>query len=246
MKRKFYEGIKFILEALQKLIFPSSCWHCQQLVENIGKPFCQGCQNLLELLSAHERCPRCFACGYDTKYRSCKECRDRPFFLVSAGAAFDYQGPAKAIVGKLKRHEWPKTAQGAAGYMVAQMLKLGWPIPDVVVPVPISQGRKCFRGHNQAELLARGVGTILNRPVLDCLWRPTDVPKTCLSRHARLQPNSRPMKLKRGGAIREGVVLLVDDVFTTGSTFQESAQALLAGFPKSIYAMALCRSSVPL
>lgn len=246
MTHKLYRyplrGIKSLWKALEAVVFPPFCLHCDERVEHCGVALCAGCQTLLELLAVRGRCPRCFACGYDRRRRWCQECCDRPFFLVAAGAAFDYEGPAKALVGLLKRHEWPKMARAAAGSMVAQMLALGWPIPDLIVPVPISRGRKFFRGYNQAELLARGMGEILKRPVSDCLWRPTDLPKTRLSRRQRLQPKRASMKLLQEPKVRDAVVLLVDDVWTTGGTLQESAQALLAGFPRAIYAMTLCRT----
>jgi ComF family protein len=102
----------------------------------------------------------------------------------------------------------------------------------LIVPVPLSREKLRLRGFNQAELLAVEVGRELGIPVnRNCLVKDFDTPPQAgLTRVARESNLKGAFSLRRPEAIREQVVLIIDDVFTTGSTMSAAAAALrLAG-----------------
>ena len=99
---------------------------------------------------------------------------------------------------------------------------------DIIVPVPLHRRRCAERGFNQAERLAHLVGSALDRPVVPLLARTRHTTHQArLKREARLSNVKDAFSL--AGDARDKTILLVDDVFTTGSTIQECAKVLADG-----------------
>lgn len=125
--------------------------------------------------------------------------------------------------------------------MVLQFVQLDLPLPDLIVPVPQSFTRTLMRGYNPCLLLAKEIGKQLDRPVLQPLRRLSgDLPQAALSREQRKTLNRGSFVWKQGMDINEKVVLLIDDVRTTGMTLNHSGELLLEGYPEELYAMTLC------
>ena len=110
---------------------------------------------------------------------------------------------------------------------------------DAVIPVPLHASRERSRGFNQARALARYLGL----PVLDALvrtrktWSQADLPK------AKRDANVRGAFAVRPGVEVEGLVLvLIDDVSTTGSTLNACAAPLLDAGAKEIRALTAARA----
>ncbi len=117
---------------------------------------------------------------------------------------------------------------------------------EVLVPVPLHRRRQADRGFNQSELLAQGMssrmpGCRLCRPLRRV--RYTQVQAT-LSREERLRNVKGAFALRPSGAefVAGKMVVLVDDVFTTGSTLAECARVLLDAKPRKILAVTACRA----
>jgi ComF family protein len=97
----------------------------------------------------------------------------------------------------------------------------------VVVPVPLHWRRRWGRGYNQSEALARPIAARLGLPCRpSCLRRVRHTPEQAKQTPAARQDNVRHAFRARGTLLRGQTVLLVDDVFTTGSTAAEAARAL--------------------
>ena len=106
------------------------------------------------------------------------------------------------------------------------------PAADLVTWVPCSPTRRSERGFDPAELLARAVGRRLRLRVGALLRRLDDEPQTARTREGRL---AGPRMTVRRGRV-PGVVLVVDDVCTTGSTLRVAAAALQVGGAASVVA----------
>jgi ComF family protein len=112
---------------------------------------------------------------------------------------------------------------------------------DVAVPVPLHPWRRFQRGFNQAHDLARGLGL----PIAPALWRVratssqsglTAAARRRNVRHAfRLSPLMRREAVRR--AINDRVVLLVDDVRTTGATLNACAVVLKEAGAREVRAL---------
>ena len=116
---------------------------------------------------------------------------------------------------------------------------------DVIIPVPIYKQRRRERGFNQAELLAKELGKQLGLPVCtDYLLR---IKKTkpqkelnAKERKKNLQQAFSCNKKRKKEAITWKRILLVDDIYTTGSTLDACATVLSLSGAKKVYGICVC------
>jgi ComF family protein len=238
LSRRFLGALDSVLD----LVYPPMCLHCEDPVAS-GAPLCLFCQSLLELIDPKERCPRCFTHEFVPGQVACPKCWDEEVAFSAVGSAFDYIGPAVRLVCLFKYSKMHGLAKGLAGYLVAQYLRLGWPLPDLIVPAPIQPSHWWDRGYNQSDLLAQEVGRILGVPVESLLRKQEgDWSQAGLSKRQRTQLSSESIWIADREAVQDKVVLLIDDVLTTGTTLRRCSDALYEGFPTELYALTVCRA----
>jgi ComF family protein len=169
----------------------------------------------------------------------CGQRKGVDFVFESARSPLRYAGVGKEIVHTLKYRGYTRVVERLA---VPQMLGVldATDRFDAVVPVPLHRSRLWRRGFNQAELLAGGVARKINAPVsgtLQVVRRMRDqVELTTAGRRANVAGAFRARSRVRGR------VLLVDDVFTTGATMSECAEALVRAGAREVHALSLCRT----
>ncbi len=132
----------------------------------------------------------------------------------------------------LKYHKQREIAPLVAGVLAAGIQKAGWPL-DGVVAVPTLFWRRLSRGYNQAELLGRSLAMQLSLPYEPILIRVRYMPS-----QTRMAPERRrnlPQGLFRARGRVRGQWLLVDDVFTTGATFERAREALYKAGVQRVY-----------
>lgn len=187
------------------------------------------------------RCLRCWRPGPGTR---CERCAvggpDAPAF-DGLRTPFEFNGDARRAVLEAKFRGvtalLPPLARAAAAVVPAE-----WAV-EAVVPIPLARGRRRARGYNQAEIAAREVARRLGVP-LDAgrLRRTRETPP-----QAGLGAKARAVNLRDAFAVSVTDspppvgVLLVDDVTTTGATFEAAARALRASGVRRVYALALAR-----
>jgi predicted amidophosphoribosyltransferase len=229
--------IKVIQNALLNWLFPPLCLHCEEKLQIGGLLFCQGCAGFFELIDPKTRCPYCFA--ENEAHGPCRKCYQKKRLTLHMASSLDYLGPVATLVQKMKNGLMPHLAKTAEAFMTAQWIKLGWPQPNLIIPVP---KRYCFQGYSHSALLTQELAKRLNSPCLDVLKRVGSK----LS-HAKLSENQKErfelsFKLKKEIDIEGKILLLVDDHIITGITMRKCAEALLDGFPSKIYALSFARS----
>ncbi len=233
-----------LIEAYLNLLYPPCCLQCEGPTTG-GRIFCDPCGALLDLLEVEGRCSQCFIELGNAKLKVCRSCRQLPSVWRHAGAALDYAGPAAILVKRLKYAGQQHLAFTAAAFLVAQLHRLDWPLPDVIVPVPMPPLRRFLRGYNHSQLIAQELGRLLQVTVMGALSRGgTDFVQAGKTFGQRQRMSSGRFALKKKVKIADYTVLLVDDVFTTGTTLRCCAEALLAGYPKDIYALSVCRATL--
>ncbi len=101
---------------------------------------------------------------------------------------------------------------------------------DIMIVVPISKARKKERGYNQSQLIAKQVSQIINIPIMkNILEKSKDtVPQSTLNKVQRQENTKGAYKVKKDNykKIKNKNILLVDDIYTTGSTINECAKVL--------------------
>jgi ComF family protein len=118
------------------------------------------------------------------------------------------------------------------------------PVPgEVLVPVPLHHRRLRERGYNQASLLARELGRLLNLPATDdCLIREQhSPPQARTSTVDERRRNVASAFACRNHGLKDKQVLLIDDVATSGATLDACAAALKAAGATSVWGLALAR-----
>ena len=159
------------------------------------------------------------------------------------GAVFNYEGPAGSLVKRFKYGNQPYLAKGMAGYLVAQWDRLKWPLPDALIPVPLSLSRQFERGYNQSALLAEEMGSLIQRPVLCCLKRKCgDFSQAAMPLKQRQALAASRFSLRRSFQLKGKVLRVIDDVMTSGSTLRCCAEILSQEKPALLYALTFCRT----
>jgi competence protein ComFC len=129
-----------------------------------------------------------------------------------------------------------------ARYLAEYVKNLGWQV-DLVVPVPLGRQRMKERGYNQAGLLAMPVSCLLNwqytqRAVLRVRETRSQVGLSWIERKENISGAFRADPSRVFGK----VVLLMDDITTTGETITACSDALRKAGAKTVYALTLARA----
>ncbi len=228
---------KWAQRALQ-MIFPLRCPVCDEIVRPAGEKICLECMGKLRPVTP----PYCLRCGKKVSGGDefCGDCREKKHIFTRGRALYEYGSAAPAIY-RLKY----RGRQEYADYFGEEIARyLGDFIreikPDALIPIPLHRKRQRKRGYNQAALLARAVerytGIPAEEKVLVRVKNTTPL--------KQLNPKERQNNLKRAFNIRENdvklkAVVLIDDIYTTGSTMDEAAKVLAAGGVEHIYFITL-------
>ena len=213
-------------------VFPPVCVHCRGVVEASGfRHLCGKCAGQLDFV----RAPHCSTCGHPyygvvEGERMCPHCEGlEPAFDVGCTAVL-FKGPARALVIELKYHR--------GRHVLADMEEIFRRSPEVLahvsgavlVPVPLHPRKERERGFNQSALLAAALARAAGAEtrVEELLRRTTDTQtQTAFDRKTRQANLKNAFALAGGAALSAGQkYVLVDDVFTTGSTLNSCARTL--------------------
>jgi ComF family protein len=195
------------------------------------------------------RCERCWSPVRQAAVR-CAVCIGFPPHLRAARSALLMEGPFRRIVSALKYRGW----ESVAGALAERMASV--PVPrDVVdeaalvVPVPTTAARVRARGYNQAERLAAAFAARTGRRVAPQLLRRGAAART----QTALQQGDRRANVARAFGVPDRLrsevegehLILVDDVWTTGSTALAAAGALVEGGARLVSVVTAARAPLP-
>lgn len=194
------------------------------------QPWCKECQDKMKELQC--ACSCCEVCGkyLEKGINLCKDCRENPPLFTIARAVGPYDESYR-IATKVLKFMGKKYLAPRMGDMMARQIQAEprfMPI-DLIVPVPISRGGLKQRGFNQTELLAKQISKRLNLrmdPYVICRVKDTP-PQVELSREEREKNLLFAFEIKDSKKVYRKNILLVDDVYTTGSTCRECTRVLL-------------------
>ena len=207
--------------------------------------------------------PVCSRCGQpfpsgralDAASGLCGECRGGEFRFDMARSYGLYRGPLRKAILQLKFRRQERLGKKLGGLLAATWGTLSEALhdsPALLVPVPLHRVRERERGFNQAELLARGLARALSHswpgvpPKVECgvLCRiRATPPQTGLSTAARHENVRGGFSVTSPERVHDRVIVLVDDVMTTGATLSACASALKAADARSVLALALARAT---
>jgi ComF family protein len=200
---------------------------------------CGDCTNALPMLG--DACP---SCALPAPARAvCGACLARPPSHARTVAALAYAFPADRLVARLKYgHDLPLADALAVRLESAVRARYaGEPLPDAVVPLPLSAARQRERGFNQACEIARPLARALRLPLHHAIVRQRDAPAQASLPRARRAANVRGA-FRADRPVRGLRLALVDDVMTTGATMDAASRALLAAGAAAVDAWVVART----
>ena len=219
--------VRHLVDPLLAVVFPSRCPACGVDVDHPTRgPLCEACWEDLPR-HRHALC----RCGFPLPETllACGRCR-RGLQPLAAGASLGpYEGGLRTLVHELKYHGRRRVAARLAEELLASPHTRALLGRDVVlVPVPLHPRRRVERGYNQTELLAR---ELQRRAPLEVaaralVRRKETAPQAGLSAAARRRNVTGAFAVRQRPRVAGRVVVLLDDVWTTGATALACARIL--------------------
>jgi len=241
------KGRTGLVKLLELVLFPSFCHICSVLLERQGERLvCLDCwENLEPLLAAH-----CVCCGrfFDGTVDShvCSACVESPPSFIRHRSACRYRGVAKELILLYKYRRLRALGPDLARFLYAGLNEDAglWWGADVLIPVPLHPRRQRQRGFNQSELLAGELSNLTGISMHAGLLRKRRdaLPQTSLTGESRRDNLLGAYCVKNGRVLSDQVVILVDDVFTTGSTLQECSRTLLEAGAREVRAVSIAQA----
>lgn len=238
----------FIKQGLLHILFPRTCVCCGcDLPYNTHNYLCEGCAGQL----VRPGPLFCARCGVNlpsggAHCRACRGSKAKTYKCRIIRSAWVFNAPSRAFVHGLKyggndylaENMGRQMGQNFAGYTELAGAEL-------VVPVPLFKRRQRGRGYNQSELLARSFARYTGLALAPhALMRSRDtVSQTKLGRAARLANMQGAFACVQPGLVKGKVILLVDDVATTGATLEGCATALRRAGAKRVLAYTYAREN---
>ncbi len=235
--------MKQLREQAADLLFPRRCPVCQEIVVPAGELICPGCRTKLSDVKG-ELCLKCGKelIGGEEEY--CLNCVRHPKSFIRGAALFNYNEVSARSMVQIKY----KNKREYLDFYSREMAdKLGDKIrrmnAEALIPVPVHPQRRKQRGFNQAEELAVRLSELTGIPFCaDILLRSK---KTAPQKE--LTPGQRLKNLEQAFEVRRekcpqplSSVILVDDIYTTGSTAEACTRALLKAGISRVYFLAIC------
>jgi ComF family protein len=216
------------------LLFPPTCRGCGRR----GITWCAECQQAVQTL--HD--PLCAQCGAPTRSnaRLCSQCRHIQPELRSRSYAL-YRPPISTAILHLKYRPNRSVASLMGNWLTTVYQHTGWSA-TLVIPVPLAPDRLRQRGYNQAALISQAVADqarLEHRPqgLLRIRRTRSQVGLGYAERARNVTGAFAP-----AAAMDRELVLLVDDLYTTGATLRACCQACLQAGAAKVYGVTVARA----
>lgn len=234
-----------MLAKILNLLFPPQCLNCDVRVPTHGT-LCLPCWQQIQFISE----PMCHACGLPFDYdigenALCAPCLSESPLYSRARAAFRYDEHSRKLITRFKYSDQTQLAEiygawlaKAGGQLLAQT--------DIIIPVPLHYFRFVHRRFNQSALLTKVLSKKTGvKHLQNALKRSRrTVPQTGLTRKQR-ETNVKgafTINKRYAGVIKGKNILLVDDVYTTGSTIEQCTKILLKAGAAQVNVLTLARA----
>lgn len=222
-----------VVRGFKDVVFPPSCVHCRAVVESEG-PFrhlCGKCAGQVDYVAA----PHCSTCGHPfygvvEGERMCPHCENLMPAFREGRTAVLMKGPGRALIHELKYHRGLQVLTDIQTIFRRAPHVLEWVAGAILVPVPLHPRKERERGYNQSQLIAEqlvkaaGGGATVQRLLIRTVDTDSQTHHDRRERQANLKNAFAPDKRAVLSASQHYVI--VDDVFTTGSTLNSCAKAL--------------------
>lgn len=217
-------------------LFPQ--W-CRQTLALVLPPQCVVCEDRLSDLAQPGFCPTCYGKLRAFNLAEVPALQDELAYMpfTHFAAAYFYDDTLSGLVSRLKFHDGSELATPLSRLMLSGLDEL--PGAEVLVPVPLHPSRLLRRKYNQAALLTKRLSQASGLP-----WLPEGLKRTRRTAHQTGQKRDTRLRQLQGAfaaskEVKGKHVILVDDVFTTGSTATACSKALLKAGARQVDVLVL-------
>jgi competence protein ComFC len=236
--------LRRITETVASLFYPPHCAECGASTQT-GVFLCPACAGGALKIEAPfcRQCSQPFEGDITGEFR-CSNCDGRKFHFECAIAKYRSKGVVRDFIHRLKYERAyylrkPLAEWAAVGLTDKRVLIRPF---DFFVPVPLHPTRKRERGFNQAEAIGTVLASRAGKPMVNALRRTRyTTTQTRLDRAERMENLRGAFVVRKPDAVRGRNIILVDDVFTTGSTIEECARVLREADAASVRALTVAR-----
>lgn len=217
-------------------LFPPDCGGCGKT----GVRWCADCRRQVRR-PEEPLCPRCGQSKVSS-HAPCSFCAHTSPVAAAVRSWALFEGPVRQALHRIKYRRDLALADALMADVLPYFRSLGWREVDALIPVPLSSQRLQQRGYNQAALLARPLALGAGVP----LW-PRALQRVRETR-SQVGLNRTERRKNVDGAFRAApqvrgrVVVVVDDVATSGATLDACARALLAAGARRVYGFTVARA----
>ena len=230
--------MKRFLEKMSDIFYPRRCPVCQKILKDQKSMICPQCETMLHPIGH----PRCFKCGKPVeKGEFCRDCQKRKHMFEQGRGIFVYDSSMRRSVTRYKYYGCREYGDfyAKAMYRYAKMELREWK-PDLIVPVPVHRSKERMRGFNQAAYLAERISRYTGIPADMGLVQKNIKTKS----QKKLNALQRRKNLEKAfcvtGDVRGKDILVIDDVYTTGSTIDAMASCLKKKGAENVYFLTVC------
>ena len=231
--------MKKTAEILLDMLYPKKCPLCHQILKEKNSLVCPDC--FKKAIPMKE--PLCMKCGRPVRMEEeyCQDCRSGVHHFTEGRSIFPYGEIWRQSLVRFKYYgcrEYGDFYAKAISIYGRKYLER-WK-PQLIVPVPLHSRKKRMRGFNQAAYLAERVSRFTGIPWSDNLVIKIRNTKS----QKKLNASQRKKNLRNAYLVTRKItgfsVLVVDDVYTTGSTMDAMAMCLQGAGAKDVYFLTVC------
>lgn len=227
--------ISKIINFFWNLIFPVECVVCGQ----DGCYWCDSCKNKIQYLDEQI----CLFCNKNqTTTGICESCLSQTALAEIISVAKYKDTVLEKVIHELKFNYLEKLAEDLANLLSLKIIQKQKAVElsqAVLIPIPLHKKRFLQRGFNQSELIAKIISAKFNCELkTDILYRQKSTSQQAkLDRQQRLENIKQAFRCWQPDTIKNRIVYLLDDVFTSGATMNEAAKVIRACGAQKVIAL---------
>jgi ComF family protein len=229
-----------MLNIVKNLIFPNVCVNCESILdENCN--LCNECNKKIDFLTEHY----CNVCGAVIAHNiyTCGKCIfDPPQFKILR-SAFAYNQHSKNMILRFKFFDNLNYVKIFAKWMYNANQDMFKDV-EMIIPIPLHRLRLFKRKYNQAALLAKELSRLSNLPYAPFIIKRlrNTQPQSGLSLKKRERNLKKAFNVCSKESIQDSVIILVDDVVTTGATVRSCSDEIINSGAKEVRVLTLART----
>ncbi|MFN4244722.1 MAG: phosphoribosyltransferase family protein [Brevinematia bacterium] len=226
-----------------KLLVNCFCYNCGKEVEyrNILIGLCGNCAREIQRIDITRSCKKC---GLPYGNENCTFCKENVVEFDKNVSLYEYQGIIKYLIQCIKFENDISKIK-----VIKQLTKdivldeIFGDFIDLVVPVPPSLLSFLNRGFDLVEMIFKPISILNRKPFVKLLSKkPLSKQQKKLSKEERMNIIRKSFYIKMNIDLNNKVILLCDDIFTTGNTLNACASLIKKLNPKKVYTLTLARS----